>query len=104
MTGAQGRTRTGKALRPGDFKSPVFTSFTTRASTHYPAERSFRSQPHMHVLLLREAQELVQAFLPPEAGVADAAERRAEKMLADFVDPDVAGVDAHRRPVRRADV
>src|SRR3990170_4326776 len=31
--GARGRTRTGTALRPGDFKSPVSTSFTTRAGT-----------------------------------------------------------------------
>src|SRR5262245_16443610 len=29
--GARGRTRTGTALRPGDFKSPVSTSFTTQA-------------------------------------------------------------------------
>ena len=31
IIGARGRTQTGKALRPRDFKSLVFTSFTTRA-------------------------------------------------------------------------
>src|SRR5690606_11349079 len=30
-TGAQGRTRTGTALRPGDFKSPAATNYATRA-------------------------------------------------------------------------
>lgn len=29
--GAWGETRTRKALLPGDFKSPVYTSFTTQA-------------------------------------------------------------------------
>ena len=30
--GAQGRTRTGTALRPGDFKSPAATNYATRAA------------------------------------------------------------------------
>jgi hypothetical protein len=42
------------------------------------------------VLLLGEAQQLLQALLAPEAGLLDAAEGRAEEVPADLVDPDIA--------------
>jgi len=56
------------------------------------------------VLFLREADQLGEAFLAPEAGLLDAAERRAEEVLADFVDPHVAGLYAHRGAMRRRQI
>ena len=45
-------------------------------------------------------KQLLDAFLAADAGLLVAAERRAEEMLADVVDPDEAGLD--RRPRRGA--
>src|SRR5258708_15411991 len=48
------------------------------------------AQVEVDVLLAREAEQFLDAFLAPDAGLLEAAERRAEEMLGDIVDPDVA--------------
>ena len=45
-------------------------------------------------------QHLLEAFLAADAGLLVAAERRAEEMLADLVDPDEAGLDRRGGAVR----
>src|SRR5207248_3160546 len=57
-------------------------------------------QLQMDGLFLRERQHLVDALLTPESRLLDAAERRAEKVPADFVDPHVAGLDRRRGAIR----
>src|SRR4249920_3868620 len=52
-------------------------------------------QVEMDVLLAREADELFDAFLAPDAGLLVAAERRTEKVLRHVVGPDEARL--HRR-------
>src|SRR5437588_12214662 len=72
-----------------------------------PAEAGLRRatpQLHVDVLLLREAQELLQALLAAEARLLHAAKRRAEKMAADFVDPDIADLDRHRGAMRLGEI
>src|SRR5689334_13609730 len=61
---------------------------------------SMRSQCDMHVLLLRVADELVEAFLAPLPRLLVAAERCAEEMAPRRVDPYVAGVDARCAAMR----
>ena len=39
-------------------------------------------EPHVDVLFLREGEHLLEAFLAPEARLLEAAERRAEEVLA----------------------
>src|SRR6478672_4806776 len=58
----------------------------------------------MHVLLLRIADEFVEALLPPLPRLLVAAERRAEEMAPRRIDPDVAGLNARRAAVRRREV
>src|SRR5215468_990705 len=48
---------------------------------------------HVDVLLAGEAQQLLDAFLAPDARLLVAAERRPEEMLRHFIDPDVTGLD-----------
>src|SRR6185295_10515416 len=72
-------------------------------STRSPLRRRSalpRSQLYMDVLFLGEPQHLFETFLAPEPRLLDAPEGRAEEMLADFVDPDIAGLHGHRRAVR----
>src|SRR5262249_43755425 len=52
------------------------------------------------VLLLREGEHLLETFLAAKARLLEAAEWRAEKMLADFIDPYVANIYRHVRAVR----
>src|SRR3954447_12803667 len=51
------------------------------------------AQADVDVLLTREAQQLLDAFLAAEDGLLVAADRRPEEMLRHVVDPDVAGLD-----------
>ena len=50
-------------------------------------------QIDVDVLLLREAEEFLEAFLAAHAGLLVAAEGRAEEMAGHLVDPDEAGLD-----------
>src|SRR5260370_1391365 len=58
----------------------------------------------MNVLLLRKGEKLLEAFLASEARLRDAAEGRAEKMAADFVEPDITCLDAHRGAIRGVEI
>jgi hypothetical protein len=59
---------------------------------------------HVNILLLREGEHLLEAFLAPDAGLLHAAERHAEEMLADLVDPDEPGLDRRGGAMRGRDV
>ena len=65
-------------------------------------ERLFllRRQIDVDVLFLREGQQLLYAFLAADARLLVSAERRAEEVLADVVDPDESRFDRHRGAVR----
>src|SRR5262245_22720675 len=56
-------------------------------------------QIHVDVLLTREAQQFLDAFLAADAGLLVTAKRRAEEMLRDLVDPHEAGLDRRGRTV-----
>ena len=49
-------------------------------------------------------EQLLEAFLAPDARLLDAAERRAEEMAAHFVDPDVARLRGVRGAQRRVEI
>src|SRR5437870_5653101 len=72
----------------------------SRAMTIERSRALLCPQPDVDVLLLGEAEHLLEAFLASDTGLLVAAERRAEEMLADLVDPDVAGLHRHRGRVR----
>src|SRR5438132_7878839 len=59
-----------------------------------------RPELDVDVLLLSEAQHLLEAFLAAEPRLLDAAEGRAQEMLADLIDPDIARLRRHRSAVR----
>src|SRR5215510_13662951 len=61
-------------------------------------------QVHVDVLLAREAQQLLDAFLAPDAGLLVAAERRTEEMLRHLVDPHVTRFDRSGGAVRGGEV
>src|SRR5579863_2425434 len=63
-----------------------------------------RLQPHVNVLLLRIGQQFLETFLAANAGLFVAAERRAEEMLRDFVDPDKARLHGGRGAVRGGNI
>src|ERR1700727_4920 len=54
--------------------------------------RPRRLQPHVNILLLRIGEHLLKTFLAADARLFEAAERRAEKMFRDLVDPDETGI------------
>ena len=54
-----------------------------------------RLQLHVDVLLLREGEHLLETFLTPEARLLEAAKRRAQEVLAHFVDLHEAGFHRH---------
>src|SRR5215470_16457021 len=59
---------------------------------------------NVDILLAREAQELLDALLAPDAGLLVAAERRAEEMLRHLVDPHVSRFDRRRGAVGRGEI
>ena len=60
-----------------------------------------RLQLDMNILLLREANQLGEALLTADAGLLETAERNAEEMLADLIDPDEARLHGLGRMHRR---
>src|SRR3982074_3772047 len=71
---------------------------STRATTHCGATAASMpaaspAQIEVDVLLARKAEQSLQAFLAADAGLLEAAEGRAEEMLGDLVDPDIARLD-----------
>src|ERR1700688_3042880 len=62
------------------------------------------AQIEVDVLLAGESKQLLDAFLAPDAGLLEAAERRAEEMLGDVVDPDVARLHGGGGAVRGQEV
>ena len=60
-----------------------------------------RLQLHVDVLFLREGEHLLKAFLTSQPRLLEAAEGRAEEVLAHLVDPDIAGLDRKRGAMRR---
>src|SRR5580692_11536234 len=63
-------------------------SIRATAKASMPAAAT--AQIEVDVLLTREAEQFLDAFLAPDAGLLVAAEGRAEEMLGDVVDPDIA--------------
>src|ERR1700674_2826647 len=63
-----------------------------------------RPKLHVDVLFLRVGEHLLETFLAADAGLLVAAERRAEEMLGDFVDPDEAGLHRGGGAVRGREV
>src|ERR1700722_7569376 len=57
-------------------------------------------QLHVDILFLRVGQHLLETFFPADARLLVAAERRAEKMLRDLVDPDEASLHGGGGAVR----
>src|SRR5262249_48027489 len=59
-----------------------------------------RPQPHVNVLLVREREHLLEAFLTADARLLHAAERHAEEVFPHLVDPHEAGFDLGGGAVR----
>src|ERR1700679_453625 len=57
-----------------------------------------------NVLFLGKRKQFLETLLSPKAGLLVTAERRAERMPADVVDPANAGFDTRRETVRFRDV
>src|ERR671935_2686244 len=93
--------------------SPAMT-MNRSVPTELPASLWLRSTSSMRaaaslqvdvdVLLAREAQQFLDPFLAPDAGLLVAAEGGAEKMLRHFVDPHEARLDRRCRAMRGREI
>src|SRR5262245_7482139 len=65
-----------------------------------PTPKFWRFQPDVDVLLLREGEHLLETLFAAKPRLLEAAEWRAEKVLADLIDPYVTRLHSERGAVR----